>query len=462
VSEAHPSSFRDPSGFLFRQDGVLFRQVNAPYQEAYDQLMASGLYAKLVEAGLLVAHEEAAVERAAEPGAYRVLRPEPVPFVSYPYEWCFSQLKDAALATLRIQRTALKHGMTLKDGSAYNIQFVGSRPVLIDTLSFDPYREGEPWVAYRQFCQHFLAPLALMARVDMRLGQLLRVHIDGIPLDFASRLLPWRTRLNPGLALHIHAHAASQRRFADETPDAAASRRQMGRASFEGLLDSLRAAVRSLRWQPKGTPWAEYAGMTHYSPEAADAKKALVGAFLDEARPATVWDLGANVGSYSRVASDRGILTIAFDNDPAAVERSYLEGRRRKEALFLPLWMDLTNPTPGIGWDLRERASIQERGPADLVMALALIHHMVVSNNVPFDSFARFLSALGRWLIIEFVPKEDPQVRKLLAWRKDIFAEYDEQIFEEAFRQVYTIRKASTLPGSGRRLYLMEKTPTAA
>ena len=457
MSDALPSSFRDPSGFLFREDGVLYRQVNPIYREAYDQLMASGLHRALVDAGLLVAHEEVGPGRAGTGGAYKVLRPEPIPFISYPYEWCFSQLKRAALTTLRVQTTALRHGMTLKDASAYNIQFVGSRPVLIDTLSFEPYREGEPWVAYRQFCQHFLAPLALMARTDVRLGQLLRVHLDGIPLDLAARLLPWRTRLNPALALHIHAHAASQRRFADEAPDASTTRRRMGRSSFEGLLDSLRAATRSLQWQPKGTPWAEYQSMTHYSPEAADQKKAQVGAFLDEARPALVWDLGANVGSYSRVASDRGILTIAFDNDPAAVERSYLEAKRRKETLLLPLVMDLTNPTPGIGWDLRERTSILERGPADLVMALALIHHLVISNNVPFDHLARFLARLGRWLIIEFVPKDDPQTQKLLAWRKDIFAEYSEQAFEEAFRRFYTIRRASVLPDTGRKLYLMER-----
>jgi len=457
VSEVLPSSFRDPSGFLFREGGVLFRQVNTLYREAYDQLMNSGLYRSLVDAGLLVAHEEVTHSR---PGAYRVLRPETVHFVSYPYEWCFSQLRQAALTTLRIQTMALKHGMLLKDASAYNIQFVGSRAVLIDTLSFEPYREGEPWVAYRQFCQHFLAPLALMAHVDVRLSQLLRVHLDGIPLDLAARLLPWRTRLNPALALHIHAHAASQRRFAEETPDETTTRRKMGRSALEGLMESLRGAIRSLRWQPEGTPWAEYAGMTHYSPEAAEEKKALVSAFLDEARPASVWDLGANVGSYSRIASGKGILTIAFDNDPAAVERSYLEGRRNKETCFLPLVLDLTNPTPGIGWDLRERASIQERGPADLVMALALIHHMVISNNVPFDSLARFLSRLGRWLIIEFVATEDPQVRKLLTWRRDIFADYGEAKFEETFRRFYAIRKSSTLPGLGRKLYLMERAPS--
>ncbi len=462
MNERLPSSFRDPSGFLFRRDGVLLRQVNQVYRAAYDQFMGSGLYPALVDARFLVPHEEVSVDAAVEAGAYRVLRPQPIPFVSHPFEWCFSQLKQAALTTLRVQEVALHHGMSLKDASAYNIQFVGSRPVLIDTLSFEPYEEGKPWVAYRQFCQHFLAPLALMACRDVRLGQLLRIHLDGIPLDLAARLLPSRTWLRSGLALHIHVHAASQRRLARERPGAMASRRRMSRAAFLGLLESLRATVSALRWQPAGTPWADYQGMGHYSVEAAEAKKALVARYLDEVGPQLVWDLGANVGSYSRIASGRGILTVAFDNDLAAVEQSYLQACREDDAHLLPLVLDLTNPTPAAGWALRERASLLQRGPADLVMALALIHHLVISNNVPMDHFASFLAQLGRWLIIEFVPKDDPRVQELLAWRKDIFAGYDEQAFEAAFRQVYSIRASSVLPDTRRRLYLMERTSSAA
>ena len=212
---AHNASFRDPSGFLFTRDGVLYRQVNQVYAEDYRKLMDSGLYAKLVKAGLLIPHTEVDIEPANKKLAFKVLCPEYVPFISYPYEWSFGQLKDAALATLSIQKRALKAGMVLKDASAYNIQFQRGKPTLIDTLSFEIYQEGEPWVAYRQFCQHFLAPLALMAYQDVRLSQLLRVYIDGIPLDLASELLPARTRWNLGLATHIHLHARAQKRYAE-------------------------------------------------------------------------------------------------------------------------------------------------------------------------------------------------------------------------------------------------------
>lgn len=203
------SSFRDPSGFLFRRDGVLLRQVQERYRPHYEQLKASGLYAALTAEGLLVPHEERPLHEAAAPGAAYVLQPELLPFISLPYEWCFAQRQAAALLTLRVQERALAHGMTLKDASAFNVQFRGVQPVLIDTLSFERYDEGTPWVAYRQFCQHFLAPLVLQARLDVRLGALLRQYLDGVPLDLASALLPRRSWMSPAVLMHIHLHAQS-------------------------------------------------------------------------------------------------------------------------------------------------------------------------------------------------------------------------------------------------------------
>ena len=243
------ASFRDPSGFLFERQGILYRQVNQVYRPHFEALHERGLYERLVNAGLLIPHQDADVAPAEPELAYRVIRPERVDFISYPYEWCFSQLKDAALATMAIQKQALEAGMLLKDASAYNIQFHHGRPVLIDSLSFEIQKEGEPWVAYRQFCQHFLAPLALMAHVDVRLGQLLRIYIDGVPLDLAARLLPRRTRLDLGLATHIHLHAAAQKRYSGraENPRTVG---KMSRMAFLGLMDSLETAVRKLTWKP--------------------------------------------------------------------------------------------------------------------------------------------------------------------------------------------------------------------
>ncbi len=365
-------SFRDPSGFLFERDGVLYRQVNQSCRENYDLLMQSGLYEALVADGLLVPHEEVDVPPAAAESVYKVIAPRRLPFISYPYEWCFSQLKDAAIATLRIHRKAFEFGMSLKDASAYNVQFDGARPVLLDTLSFEKYREGEPWVAYRQFCQHFLAPLALMSRRDVRLGQLLRVYVDGVPLDLASRLLPRRTKLSPSLYAHIHLHARFQSRFGDAGAEAAqARRRKISRLAFAGLADNLESTVRKLSWKAAGTEWADYYDETNYTAGAFAEKKRLVAEFLAEARPSTVWDLGANTGRFSRIAAEKAALVVSFDIDPVAVERNYLDRRNEGSSKIIPLTLDLTNPSPSLGWHLTERDSLVERGPADAVLALA-------------------------------------------------------------------------------------------
>ncbi|MBI3176335.1 MAG: class I SAM-dependent methyltransferase [Chloroflexi bacterium] len=450
------ASFRDPSGFLFTRDGVLLRQINRSYADEYTRLMDSGLYDRLVKAGLLIPHVEADQAPVQAEFVFKVIQPERVPFISYPYEWSFSQLKDAALATLSIQKRALKAGMSLKDASAYNIQFVRGKATLIDTLSFGLYKEGQPWDAYRQFCQHFLVPLALMAHVDVRLSQLLRVYIDGVPLDLASRLLPFRTRLDFGLLTHIHVHAGAQTRYADADVKQTAPRAQMSQNAFLGLLESLEGAVRKLEWKPAGTEWGNYYDITNYSDAAFEHKKQLVGEWTARIEPSVVWDLGANNGVFSRAAAASGAFTVAFDVDPAAVEQNYRQVKAAKEQTLLPLVLDLTNPSPSLGWANRERDSFAQRGPADLVLALAVIHHLAISNNVPLPQLADFFAEAGRRLILEFVPKSDSQVKKLLATRADIFPTYTLDGFEAAFAPRFKILEKVDLRDSERTLYFME------
>jgi hypothetical protein len=450
-------SFRDPSGFIFRRDGTYFRQVNLRYKEEYDLLLRSGLYENLVNDNLLIPHREVGVEAPEPTLAYKILQPEPIGAVSYPYEWCFSQLQDAAKLTLKIQKRAMMRGMSLKDCSAYNIQFLKGGPILIDTLSFEKYEEGVPWIGYRQFCQHFLAPLALIAYTDVRLSQLLRVYIDGLPLDLASRLLPWKTRVVVPLLVHVHLHAAAQRRYAEAKVAQVGRGRQVSKTALLGLVDDLRRVVTKLRWKPSSAGWVDYYDTHSYAPGALDAKKTLVAEFIESARPTAVWDIGANIGHFSRLASDRGIPTVAFDSDPAAVELNYREVRSKGEKQLLPLVLDLTNPSPNLGWSNEERASIFDRGPTDMILALAIIHHLAISNNVPLGDLARFFSRLCSWLVIEFVPKNDPQVARLLANRNDIFADYSTKAFEQAFAKHFTIRRVEPLPDSGRTLYMMAR-----
>lgn len=449
------ASFRDPNGFVFKQAGVLYRQVNESYRDDYEHLVGSGLYGRLVDDGWLIAHEEVDLAQA-DPGlSYKVLRPELVPFISYPYEWSFSQLKDAALLTLAIQKRALEYGMTLKDCTAYNVQFRNGRVVFIDTLSFEVYREGSPWVAYRQFCQHFLAPLALMSLTDVRLNQLIRTNIDGIPLDLASRLLPMRSKLRPSLAIHIYLHAKMQAAHAGATQSVRSANRRFGRGALLGLVDHLESAIRRLHWEPRKTQWAGYYRENSYTDSALIRKEEVVAEYLDWIRPATAWDLGANTGRFSRIAAARGITTVSFDVDPGCVELNYREVVQQGEARILPLQLDLLNPSPGTGWQNVERASLLSRGPVDLVLALALVHHLAIANNIPLLGIADFLHQLGQSLIIEFVPKDDPQVARLLANREDIFADYHPDEFERCFQQYFDIEAANPIPDSGRVIYLM-------
>jgi hypothetical protein len=454
----NPASFRDPHGFVFNLDGVIYRQVNECYKQHYDILIQSGLYKALVAEGLLIEHEELSSGISLSDAAYKILKPRNIPFISYPYEWSFNQLKDAALTTLKIQKRALDHGMALKDASAYNIQFINGRPIFIDTLSFENYREGAPWVAYRQFCQHFLAPLALIACKDIRLGQLLRSYIDGIPIDLADNLLPITSVLRPHLFIHIHLHAKSQRQFAKKS---VAGNFKMKRASLLGLIDSLEAAINGLKWNPKESEWMSYyEADTNYSPAGFAHKKQLVMSFLKQSDPKIVWDLGANTGEFSRIAGREGALTVSWDVDPACVEMNYRACRDTGEKNILPLLLDLTNPSPAVGWAHEERKSLMERSPVDAVLALALIHHLAIANNIPLKSIAEFFSNICKHLIIEFVPKTDSQVQKLLKTREDIFLNYSQENFEKEFMSYFSVVSCVTIQDSERILYLMEKGAT--
>ncbi len=448
-------SFRDPSGFVFFQAGSVYRQVNVIYKEDYDHFINSGLYKKLAESGLLIPHEEVGLDYSRTDNAYKILKPDLLPFISYPYEWSFSQLKDAALTTLEIQKIALDFGMTLKDASAFNIQFVKGNPVFIDTISFEKYREGQFWIAYRQFCQHFLAPLALISYRDVRLLQLFRVYIDGIPLDFASSLLPFHTWLRFPLLSHIHLHAKSQKHFSRKT--VGTTDRKMSRLSFWGVIDSLESVIKKMKWTPRGSEWADYYEDTNYSPEAFNHKITIVNKFLDNINAKTLWDLGANIGTFSRLPAKRGIQTISFDVDPAAVEKNYLDCLKDGETNILPLLVDLTNPSSGLGWEHLERLSFMDRGPADVVLALALIHHLAISNNLSLNKIAAFFNKICNSLIIEFIPQSDSQFQRLRLTRDSDFSGYTQKVFEDEFRRYFTTHDSARVKESGRTLYFMQK-----
>ena len=452
------ASFRDPSGFLFRRGDVLLRQVNESFREHYDHCIDSGLYEDLMSDGLLISHRETD-DPGLSPDKYRVLQPEELPFVTYPYEWCFSQLKDAALLTLEIQSRCLDRGLSLKDATSFNVQFRGARPIFIDSLSFETYKEGEPWVAYRQFCQHFLGPLTLMARTDLRSRQLLMRYMDGLPIDLVSAMLPASTYLNYSTVAHIHLHARSQVRHQNDAQDVGRIKSAtLTKKMLRALISSLRSAVEKIKAADASTEWGKYYSDTNYSDESFKRKETIVRELVDKsfAGEPVIHDLGANTGHFSQLIAGDDRLVVAHDVDEMAVEYHYRDLQERGISNVLPVLLDLTNPTPAVGWGSKERMSFVERVRGTPILALALVHHLCISNGVPLDRLAEFFAGIARKLIIEFVPKEDSQVQRLLATRRDVFETYDRSRFEHEFGKHFRILETRPIEGSSRVIYCME------
>jgi len=444
------SSFRDPAGYIYYEDNKVYRKIFKCYFKQYDHLMKSGLYDKLTLNKLLVKHKE--IERNND---YIVIEVEKIPFISYPYEWCFEQIKDASLLTLKINKLALEYGMILKDASGFNVQFLRGMPIFIDTLSFDFYEEGAPWGAYGQFIRHFMGPVLLMKYVDERLNCLLSNYIDGIPVDITNAILKNRGRFTA--TQHIKWHSKAISNYNDSDKEAKVL--NMPKAKLIQMIEMMERQINKLDRNERSTEWGDYYNHTNYDDEADKVKIKLVKEYLNKInfnKEDVLFDIGSNDGKFSRIATDK-VNVISFDIDTNCINNNYNKVKINNETKILPLFMDVTNPTPDIGFGLNERMSINKRGNVKGVMALALIHHIAISNNVFFDDIASWFAKLGENLIIEFVPKEDSQVKKLLKTRKDIFDWYDIEHFEESMLKYFSIVKKDKIKNSERTIYLMRR-----
>jgi len=358
-------------------------------------------------------------------------------------------LKDAALLTLNTELISLKCGMQLKDASAYNVQFIRGKPILIDHLSFYPYEEGKPWVAYRQFCQHFLAPLVLASHKGDNHIKRLAIDLDGIRLNYVTDLLPWRAKFSPGLLIHLTLHGMDGRVTKSISP----SGKKISKSMLINLIKNLRDIVERQEWKPS-RGWKDYETECNYSDIATHKKAFLVEDYLRRVNAKVIADLGCNVGLYSQVASDLGCRVIAVDKDPACIELLY---KSNDNSDILPLVVDITNPSPAIGWENTERESFLSRLKVDTIMCLALIHHLAIGNNLPLDRIASFLARICRNLLIEWIPKEDSQVQRMLKWREDIFPNYTKEGFEKTFSSKFSIIDYKQVGDTDRSLYLMER-----
>lgn len=445
----HPASFKDPSGFIFEADGKVYRQVNKLYAAQYQQLMQSGLYNTLIANNQLLPHTVVDENITGDTEWYTTLLPEQLSFISYPYEWCFDELRDAALLTLSLVRTSLEYGMILKDATPFNIQFHKGRPVFIDTLSFDIYTPSKPWVAYRQFCETFLFPLYLEHYLKIDCIKLLSTYLTGIPVEVTAKLLPNKSKWNLGVRLHVLLQNNIKK---NKTTTAAAV--VFSKQKLINLVSHLESIIRSLQpGYPPVTTWSNYYEETILGKEYLHQKEMLLKKFVTSLSYTTVADLGANDGYFTRILAEKDKSVIAIDSDSRCINSLYQYIQKQSVPNITALIADLSNPTPAVGFANTERDSLPERLKPDLVLALALVHHLVIGKNIPLIRLAPFFATLAPQLIIEFVPREDEKVKQLLHTREDIFSDYTIENFEHYFSLYFTMKAKEVIPGTTRILY---------
>ncbi|SDF13815.1 hypothetical protein SAMN05421855_10686 [Ulvibacter litoralis] len=455
ANSTHEASFRDPSGYIFHDNGILRRVIHPIYFPQYSKLKESGFFKTLISKGLLISHEETSASE-----EKIIITPEKIPFITNPYEWSFDQFKHAALHTLKIQKFALSKGFILKDASAYNVTFHKGAPIFIDTLSFDFYEENTPWRAYKQFITHFFGPLVLVKYHGTEVFKMLQTHIDGIPVSLIASMLPSKTKLSSTLYTNIHLLAKMESKHSEDYK-AETKVAKLSLKAQNNIIDSLYDYIKNLTLK-EDSEWGNYYTKTNYEAAAFEAKKALIKEWISPLKPQKLIDVGGNDGTFARAILDQVPQVIVTDIDNKAVGLNYLQSRKNKETNMLPFVCDVLQPAPGIGFNNTERTSLIERlheFEPDVTMALALIHHITLSGNVPFEKSAAFFAKFSNQLIIEFPTREDSWVESLLVRKREFinhFDFYNEVNFEAGYKKYFSLEKKSIISGTKRILYLFK------
>jgi SAM-dependent methyltransferase len=456
--QPEPGSFRDRINKVFYRNGDVFRALSARGLEEWHTLVSTAFFQRYLADGKLVYTELESTQLpdgALADSWVGFLKHHTIPFISYPYEWSFGMLQDAALLQLDLLLAALDEGMTLKDATPFNCQWVGTKPVFIDLLSFEALTLGEPWVGYRQFCELFLYPLLLQAYKDVSFHPWLRGSLDGIEATDCQRLMSLRDLLRPGVLTHVLLHAKMQSRQASTTANMKRDIRNAGftTALIRGNATRLRKLVTRLTWKRTTSTWIDYATANSYTEQDRKAKEAFVRCVVMSRSWPLVRDLGCNTGTFSRIAAENAQYVVAMDADHLTVERLYQELKAEDNSRILPLVMNVANASPNLGWRGLERKALPERGTPALTLCLALIHHLVISANIPLREFIDWLASLGTDVVIEFVAKNDPMVQQLLRNKKDQYPDYDQYYFEQYLSEAFDTVQCETLNTGTRMLY---------
>jgi hypothetical protein len=451
----HSSSFRDPSGYIFIAENIVKRSIYPIYFKQYQALKEKGVFQKLINSGLLIPHTEISSS-----DSEIIIQPEQIPFITYPYEWSFNQYKEAALLTLKLQKYCLEKGFSLKDASAFNITYHNGKAVFIDTLSFDFYTDNSPWRAYKQFIMHFLGPLVLAKYNGSEALRLMTTFIDGVPLKQIAAMLPFKTRLNPFLYSNIHLLAKFEDRHSKDYKDEVVPPKLSKKAQLK-IITSLYDYIKNLSLN-ETSEWGDYYDKTNYTKDAFETKATLINKWVDDLKPNSIIDIGGNDGTFVRRIKYKFNLSLVCDIDNNAVDFNYEQIRRNTETNMLPFVLDIINPAPAIGFENKERQSFLSRiasfGP-DITMALAVIHHITLSGNVPFDMSAHFFASFSKYLIIEFPKRDDSWVNRLLSTKgefKSHFDFYNIENFETTYLEYFDLVDKEDVRDSKRVLYFFK------
>lgn len=454
-----PGSFRDVAGNVYEVDGRIFRTVNPCACKDFEAVRDSGVVAESIANGFLITSNnvEPGDRPATIPDTPYLIEHERIPYVSYPYEWSFSQLKAAALHHLDFQIFLFERGVTLSDAAAYNIQFYNAKPIFIDLLSLKPYSEGELWLGHRQFCEQFLNPLLIRSLVGIPHNSWYRGALEGIATADLAKIVPLRKRLSWNILSQVILQAKLDKgalRNPVRAIEKAKSTKKLSKSAYRGFLFQMRNWIAKL--SPSGTAntvWGDYAHTHTYSDEEAVTKKNFIANFAKDTMPDMLIDLGCNTGEYSVAALEGGAgRVIGFDFDQHAVDIAYSRAVENKLS-FLPLLLDASNPSPNQGWRQMERQGFNKRTKADAVVALAFVHHLAIAKNVPMDQVIDWIVDIAPHGVIEFVPKSDPTVQTMLALRRDIFDDYTEKSFKAHLERRATILNSQVISNSGRTMY---------
>ena len=462
-------SFRDPDNRVYEigsdnNKKRILRGLSHNALTTYNALVEQEFFKKLLNSSEVVKtnlllEDQNEVKKILADGWAAVIEHEPIPFITYPYEWTFSMLKDAALLHLKLIEKSLENGWTMKDATPYNIQWIGSKPIFIDIPSFQPWKVGDPWVGYRQFCSMFLTPLLLKAHLGIDHLPQLRSYLDGIPPTEAIKYFSGIKSLKKGVLSHIVFPAKVEKSIEKkERDDAPAAKRSSGKQSLAmvlGLVQSLTRLVQKLSIKNEHTDWSQYDKTHSYNEIDFELKKDFISKHASSTHRNYIWDIGCNTGTFSRIFSENCKNVISIDGDHNAVEQLYLVEKQDPTSNILPLVMNIGNISPNQGWAGKERLAFDHRIKPDLVLCLALIHHIRLSANIPNYLFLKWLRSLDAEIIIEFVNRNDEMVEKLLTNKKEQYEDYNLDQFIQDTGEYFTIKDRTSLKEGKRELFYL-------